>query len=258
MDIRMWLKIFKRVFFHPRCLKVLGNTEILYHDYFIEKYGMEKGPPLAGIFDIVDEVDEEIKPFLSNFVGSDLVTIALLKAIARQYDNCKFLEIGTYQGTTTQNMDEVVKSGVTVDMREDAFNFMKPDCKIHRVIQDSTEGSWWSMLDKFDLIYVDASHHYEDVKSDTENVFKVLADGGTIVFDDAVDRSFGYSVPAWFRWDVISAVYDGCPEDKRDNLYLVSNMCNIIYTEREIPKRSEYADYLVKIKMGIKKLEGRS
>ena len=254
MDKKMWLRIFKRMFFHPRSLKALANVELLYRDHFIAKYDMPNGPPLAGIFDIVDKIDEEIDPFLSNFVGSDLTTIALLKAIARQYNDCRFLEIGTYQGTTTQNMDEVVSSGVTVDIREHDFNFMKPDCKIHRVLQDSADESLWNAFDKFDLIYVDGNHHYEHAKKDTENSFKVLADGGTIIFDDIIEKSFGYSEPGWFRWDVISAVYDGCPEDKRDNLYLVSNMCNIIYTEKEIPERSEYADYRLKIKMGIKKL----
>lgn len=250
---RKAIQIVKILLKHPKRISGVISYSEMFRDYCIEKYNMPNGPPLAGIFDIVDEVDISIDPFISNFVGSDLMTMAFMKSVAKQYDDCKFLEIGTYHGVTTQNMDEVTSGGVTIDIIEHDRNLMKPSCRIERVIEDSRCIPWDS-LGKFSLIYVDGSHHYDTVKTDTESAFKCLAPGGTILFDDITDKSKAYNHPWWLRWAVIAGVYDGCPEDKRDRLYLVSNMCNIIYTEKEIPERGEFADYLVKVGMKIEKI----
>ena len=36
----------------------------------------------------------------------------------------------------------------------------------------------------FELIYIDGSHRYEDVLSDAKNGFRMLKQGGLMVFDD--------------------------------------------------------------------------
>lgn len=39
----------------------------------------------------------------------------------------------------------------------------------------------------FDVIYVDGSHHYEDVKKDADQSARLLADGGVLVFNDYIE-----------------------------------------------------------------------
>lgn len=52
--------------------------------------------------------------------------------------------------------------------------------------QTSDIASKWFLYNQIeaDLIYIDASHDYEDVKRDLKNYFKILKEGGTIFGDD--------------------------------------------------------------------------
>lgn len=48
----------------------------------------------------------------------------------------------------------------------------------------------WKILPKADLIYIDASHEYEDVKSDIENYRKLLKPNGIMFGDDYSNSIF--------------------------------------------------------------------
>lgn len=52
--------------------------------------------------------------------------------------------------------------------------------------QTSNIAARWFALNQIeaDLIYIDGSHDYEDVKTDIKNYFKILKNGGTIFGDD--------------------------------------------------------------------------
>jgi predicted O-methyltransferase YrrM len=56
--------------------------------------------------------------------------------------------------------------------------------KIRQLYGDSAQYDFTEYNGKMDLILVDASHEYEYVKSDTENSFNMLKQGGTLIWHD--------------------------------------------------------------------------
>jgi hypothetical protein len=82
-----------------------------------------------------------------------------------------------------------------------------------------------SLNQKFDLIFIDGDHHYESVKNDTTNAFKLLKDENSII----IWHDYGND-PSDIRWDVLRGILDGSPNEKRGNLYRVSNTLCAIYT----------------------------
>jgi predicted O-methyltransferase YrrM len=56
--------------------------------------------------------------------------------------------------------------------------------KITQLYGDSAQYDFTEYSKKMDLILVDASHEYEYVKSDTENSFNMLKQGGTLIWHD--------------------------------------------------------------------------
>ena len=47
-----------------------------------------------------------------------------------------------------------------------------------------------SNLKLFDIIYIDGSHHHDDVLNDANNSFKNIKDGGIIIFDDFLKKYY--------------------------------------------------------------------
>jgi hypothetical protein len=88
---------------------------------------------------------------------------------------------------------------------------------------------------KFDLVFVDGDHHYESVKKDTENAFRLLKDDSAMI----VWHDYGHD-PSDIRWDVLRGILDGTPREKQKNLCRVSNTLCAIYTTR--PLNPEYPD----------------
>ena len=117
------------------------------------------------------------------------------------------LEIGTFDGFTALNLAANIDQGGkvhTVDLARAASNgdsdnnhYRRPypvgrlkfkgepeAVKIEQVWADSTKDDWQSFGGPFDMILIDGSHEYPDVKSDSENAFKHLRPGGTVFWHD--------------------------------------------------------------------------
>jgi predicted O-methyltransferase YrrM len=56
--------------------------------------------------------------------------------------------------------------------------------KIRQVYGDSAAIDWADLGGPFDLIFIDGSHYYEYVKSDTRNALACLSAGGLVVWHD--------------------------------------------------------------------------
>jgi len=56
--------------------------------------------------------------------------------------------------------------------------------KIRQVYGDSAAIDWTGLGGPFDLIFIDGSHYYDYVKSDTRNAFGCLAGDGCVVWHD--------------------------------------------------------------------------
>jgi predicted O-methyltransferase YrrM len=134
-----------------------------------------------------------------------------LAAIGKFTRPRRILEIGTFDGNTTLNLaansppDAVI---TTVDLPPDwtgtltyqvpglLENFTGPAsataqfrntgyaAKIRQVYGDSAAIDWTILGGPFDLIFIDGSHYYEYVKSDTQNALGCLTPGGLVVWHD--------------------------------------------------------------------------
>ncbi|MDD1778625.1 MAG: class I SAM-dependent methyltransferase [Candidatus Helarchaeota archaeon] len=201
---------------------VLGNPKFLITGtqfYFYEK-GYFGKIPLQSIFSIFEEnheIGEEINlQFLATDVeGVTLTELSLLSWIAKKIRPLTIFEFGTSDGRTTVNFALNTSDNCkiyTLDLPEDdrllfhnqlkekfgEKNFSIPfkknvgkyfinhpmSDKIIQIFGDSREVNYAQYFGKIDLIFIDANHDYECVKSDTQNAFKMLSDKGTIVWHD--------------------------------------------------------------------------
>jgi|SRR5581483_698999 len=141
----------------------------------------------------------------------ECVTIAYVTQATRPG---KVLEIGTFDGFSTYHLakncpDNAVvytlnlplENTVTLDANEayrDQFTHealgrhglgavYKASDVSHKVVQlfgDSTKFDFTPYHGQIDLAFIDGGHTYDIVKSDTENVFKMLSDRGVVLWHD--------------------------------------------------------------------------
>ena len=84
------------------------------------------------------------------------------------------------------------------------------------------------------MIFVDGDHRYEAVKSDTENVFKLLKnENSIIVWHDYTEH---YEL---IDWEVFSGILDGTPKEKLKNIYHIKNTLCAVYINKDIPKTAK-------------------
>lgn len=244
-DIRRLLKVGLH---HPRPLCNL--LEEYNRDYIIERYGLEYGLPTIDFLDIFPKFDEIIDPFSFLEGGSLITDLVLLKLLARRYDPCRYLEIGTWRGESVANVASIADECYTVSFSEEEMrkeNFPNRSILVHsyfskdlnnvtHIGHDSRTFDFTTINKKFDLLFLDGDHSYESVKIDTRNAFQLLRDSRSMI----VWHDYGVS-PETVRWSVLAGIMDGCPKEKLKNLYHVSNtMCAIYTNERFETTITEY------------------
>ena len=99
-----------------------------------------------------------------------------------------YLELGTKSGTTIRKVSKLVDKAVAVDL--DHSQALDPaSLKIYGsdnvyMYEGSTNDFFKQNTDKFDLIFIDADHKYEQVKADLLNSLETLNEGGLIALHD--------------------------------------------------------------------------
>ena len=71
---------------------------------------------------------------------------------------------------------------------------------------------------EFDLIYIDGSHEYEDVKNDAEAAFKIIKNNGIIIFDD-----FLWHIKQNMKSSITYAIIEFLHKNKKNLKILYSN-----------------------------------
>jgi hypothetical protein len=185
------------------------------------------------IYDNVDLWDEDLNGWHGNH--------NIFGELIREINPHKIIEVGAWHGQSTINMAKVLKEDnrdchiTTVDTWLGALEFIGSDSGdrnlrykngypqvyyqflsnvIHNEVQDyitplpttSLIAARWFKKEGItaDLIYIDASHDYEDVRSDLEAYWPLLNEGGIIFGDDynenqwpgvvgAVDEFFAFT-----------------------------------------------------------------
>jgi len=234
----------------------------------IKKYGLKKGLPFIDILDLIPNFKETIDPYSYLSHSSYITDIALLMGLAKKFKDCRYLEIGTLRGESIVNVAKIAKECVSISLSDKELKkfghnenyiklqrFFSKKIKNIRHIKHNSHTYDYSKFKKgFDLIFVDGDHSYEGVKMDTQNVFKLLKNEDSIIVWHDGGTNFEDN-----RWSVLAAILDGCPPEKRKNLYRVSNTICTIYYPRKIKKF--FAEYpsipnkKFKIKIDIEKIK---
>lgn len=214
-----------------------------YEKYFERKikskYGITQLPTLD-MLDLFPDLNETISRYSYLDGVSWVPDVVLLKSLARKFDNCNYLEIGSWRGESIANVSEVAAKCTSVtlspaQMKE--MNFPDGFIKIHgvfshdktnikSVLENSHTFDFGSLGEKYDLIFIDGDHSYEGVLNDTVKTFNLRKDNKSVI----VWHDYGFSTETP-RPSVISAILDGVPRDKHKNLYHVSNTLCAIYIE---------------------------
>jgi predicted O-methyltransferase YrrM len=237
------LAILKTFFAHPKEILTLGyaamvrkNKTVNYEQNVRNKYGISQLPTID-LLELFPDLSERIDNY-TYLAGTSMVTdIVLLKSLARCFPECSYMEIGSFRGESIGAVADVAKECLSVTLSKEEMLSMganenhiaslgiliKNKPNITTKYHNSLTLDFSTLGKKFDLMFVDGDHTYNAVKSDTQNVFKLLKDENSII----VWHDYAYDQET-VRHEVMSAILDGTPEQYRGNLYHVSNsMCAI-------------------------------
>lgn len=218
--------------------RVLHEPDI-WRQYVQEKYDLNPGLPVVDpslLFG--DDYAEDLKVFTFLDGGSLVTDLALLKGLARKFKKCRYFEIGTWRGESAINVAEVADEVFTLNFTDDELRsigvnersisqqglFSGKNPKITHLRSNSLDFDFASPGGKFDLVFIDGSHHYEDVKHDTVQVFKHMVNEQSFV----VWHDYG-NTPEVIRYEVFAAILDGTPEKIHKDLYHVAHTKSAIY-----------------------------
>lgn len=213
--------------------------EDMHRENCVSKYNIDRLPTIE-LTDLIKDFPEKISPY-SFLDGTSLVTdILLLKGLAKQFEKCDYLEIGSWRGESVSNVAAVAGSCISLtlsdkEMRE--LNFGEDFIKAHGVFSKNISNlqkiecnshtfDFNTLQIKPDLIFIDGDHTYAGVLNDTKKTFGLRKNERAVI----VWHDYGYGVENT-RHSVLEAILDGIPKDKHKNLYHVSNTMCAVYIE---------------------------
>ncbi len=106
--------------------------------------------------------------------------------ILNELKNSNLICVDTWEGADEHKDGAMTSSNVLIKV-EDTFD-KNLNCFKDRVTKYKGKSSSYYKknlyVKKFDLVYIDGSHHADDVIIDALNCFEMLCDGGLLIFDD--------------------------------------------------------------------------
>jgi predicted O-methyltransferase YrrM len=232
-----------KVLFQNPLAVVMEGIRARQQEYFRKKtisiYNIEQLKTID-LLDLFPNLNESIETY-SFLAGTSLVSdLILLKSLARSFDNCAYLEIGSWRGESLVNICDVTKdcTSLTLSKAEmKALNLSEEFINVHGYFSDSIETITkiehnsrtydFNQLNKtFDLIFVDGDHSYEGVLSDSQKIFPLRKNERSII----VWHDYGFD-PENVRYSTLKAILDGIPKNKHKNLYHISNTMCAVYIE---------------------------
>lgn len=116
----------------------------------------------------------------------------------RYFPNCRLTCIDTFAGSSEHALKEKWADALpNIEQRFDR-NTAEFGARLEKLKRPSSEALVQLAAEgrRYDLVFIDGSHHSDDVRADAEGVWPLLRPGGIIIFDDyewsffpdAVDR----------------------------------------------------------------------
>lgn len=203
------------------------------------KFNIEQLPTI-NILDLLPGFNEIIDNYTFLNGTSLIIDIMLLKALARTFNHCEYLEIGSWRGESISNVADVAKNCTAITFSEEemrALNLSEDFIRVHGIFsknrknivtfKNNSQTFDFSKLDKtFDLIFIDGDHSYEGVLKDSRSVFPLRKNKNSII----VWHDYGLNTEQ-VRSSVLNGILDGIPKEKHHNLFHVSNTLCAIYIE---------------------------
>lgn len=236
------INFFKTLFTDPfSVLKdgVMAQTEKNFKKVVKSNYNLEQLPTID-FLDLFPGINDNVNNY-SFLSGTSLVTdMLLLKNLARAFEGCVYLEIGSWRGESISNVSEVAKECISITLSAEemrALGISEDFIKCHGIFSkgiknittfehNSQTFDFSKLNKKFDLIFIDGDHSYKGVLNDTKKVFSLRKNEKSII----VWHDYGTNTEE-VRHSVLKAILDGIPKEKHHNLYHVSNTLCAIYIE---------------------------
>ena len=156
--------------------------------------------PLAELFTDIEHVRSGATPANRHFYELPYAERFVLDALIRHLEARSIFEFGTFRGMTTRLLAETVGPGGvihTIDLPRPAGTPASDDPvgvelraltgDVAEVVEhrcDTADFDFSPLAARFDLVFVDASHRYDDVLRDSRDALRIVRPGGLIVWDD--------------------------------------------------------------------------
>lgn len=233
------------------------------HEHVESIYGYGSGLPSTSLLDMLPDLDESVSTHGLSADRTSATEMALLKGLAAREPGCRYLQIGSWRGSATANVAEMVQDCVSVSLEGEGSESVFPErtiaergvyrSEIGSVTYGSHEFEYASFKDYFDLVFVDRCCSRQAVETATKAAFDLLrsSPNAAIVWKN-------YSPPAeQASWSLLAGVLDGIPEEVQGSLYHVSDTSCMIWWPKgdlseESPGRSQGIDKKFEIRFTAK------
>jgi len=225
--------------------QVLTEEDTWQH-YVETKHGLPRGLPVVEMDQLIGTGSIKRGPMTYLDGGSLPTDMLLLAGLAERIEQCAYFEIGTWRGESVATVASRAASCFTLclsdkEMQARGMNtaaiashgfFSRGLKNVTQLRGDSRSYDFGKLNRKFDLIFIDGDHHYDFIKSDTENIFSYLVHEKSIV----VWHDYGL-FPDKVRFEVLAAILDGVGEERARRVYHVGHTKSAIYTGEVLPAK---------------------
>jgi len=212
-----------------------------------DRHGLANGLPLVELNQLIAAESMSLGPMTFLDGGSLPTDLMLLAGLAEGIKDCAYFEIGTWRGESVTTLasrarschtlcltdNEMRKLGMHERTIQSHLMFSKDLDNVVQLRGDSRSFDFKGLNQKFDLVFIDGDHHYDFVRSDTENVFQHLVHDRSIV----VWHDYGFH-PDQVRFEVMAAILDGAGPGRAGRVYHVAHTKSAIFTGKSYPSRA--------------------